>query len=56
VLIGAPLSLILIGIPILKLGFLIWGLIAIWFAVRCIAGAVRLARGEAYPRPRAWLI
>jgi uncharacterized membrane protein len=56
VVIGAPLSLILIGIPILKLGFLIWALIAIWFAVRCVAGAVYLARGEAYPRPRAWLI
>lgn len=56
VLIGLPLSFILIGIPILKLGFLIWALISIWFAVRCILGAVHLARGEPYPRPQAWMI
>jgi uncharacterized membrane protein len=56
VVIGLPLSFILIGIPILKLGFLIWGLIAVWFAVRCVLGAIHLARGEAYPRPRAWLL
>jgi uncharacterized membrane protein len=56
VLIGLPLSFILIGIPILKLGFLIWGLTGVWFAVRCVVGAIRLARGEAYPNPRTWLI
>ncbi|HEY3695808.1 hypothetical protein [Phenylobacterium sp.] len=56
VLIGLPLSFVLIGIPILKLGFLIWALIGVWFAVRCVLGAIHLARGEAYPRPRAWLI
>ncbi len=53
---GAPLSLILIGVPLLMLGGLIFGLVHIWFAVRCILGLVYLSRGEAYPRPRTWLI
>jgi uncharacterized membrane protein len=49
--VGLPLSLILIGIPILMASafvFLAWFL---WFVVRCIVGAVYLARGEAHPRP-----
>lgn len=53
---GAPFSLILIGIPFLKLAFLIWGLIGVWFAVRCIVGLVYVSRGEAYPRPRTWFV
>ena len=52
---GVPLSLILIGAPLLVLGGLILALAHIWFAVRCILGLVYLSRGEAYPRPRAWL-
>ena len=53
---GAPLSVILIGIPFLMVAFFIWGAIGIWFAVRCIAGLIYLARNEAYPRPRTWLV
>ena len=53
---GAPLSLILIGIPFVKMAFLIWGLIGVWFAARCIAGLVYLSRGQAYPRPRTWFV
>jgi uncharacterized membrane protein len=53
---GAPLSLILIGIPFVFLATVIWGAIGIWFAVRCCVGVIYLARGEAYPRPRTWLV
>ena len=53
--IGLPLSLILIGIPLLLLAKAIIGLTCIWFGVRTILGVVFLARGEAYPRPYAVL-
>ena len=54
VLIGLPLSFVLIGLPILKLGLLILALLGLLFVVRCIAGIIYLARGEDYPRPRSW--
>lgn len=53
---GAILSLILVGLPILALGWLILGLVHVWFALRAIVGVIYLARGEAYPRPRSWLL
>ncbi|MFZ5721781.1 MAG: DUF4870 family protein [Pseudomonadota bacterium] len=53
--IGAVLTVILIGFPIMALAGLIWGVAAVWFAVRCIIGLVYLSRGEAYPRPYAVL-
>ncbi|MEO8115558.1 MAG: hypothetical protein ABI655_14315 [Phenylobacterium sp.] len=53
---GLPLSLILIGIPLLLLAKAVVGLTCIWFAVRAILGVVFLARGEGYPRPYAWII
>ena len=53
---GSILSFILVGIPILALGGLIFAVGSIWFALRCILGIVYLSRGEAYPRPRTWLI
>ena len=53
---GGILSLVLIGLPFFALGWLIFGLIHIWFAVRAIAGVIYLAREEAYPRPRTWLL
>ena len=56
VLFGAPLSFVLVGIPFLALGLFIWGAVGIWFAIRCIVGLVYLSQGEAYPRPRTWLI
>jgi len=52
---GAPLSLVLIGIPFFLLGLAIVSLLGVWFAIRCIIGAVYLAQGEAHPRPRNWL-
>lgn len=54
--IGVPLSFLLIGIPFVVLGGLIFALLAVWYAVRCIVGVVYLAREEAYPRPQTWLV
>jgi uncharacterized membrane protein len=55
ILLGLPLSLVFVGIPMIMLGGLIFGVGHVWFGVRCLAGLVYLARDEAYPRPRAWL-
>jgi uncharacterized membrane protein len=53
--VGALLSIILIGIPILMAGWAILALTSVWFGVRCIVGLVHLTRGDAYPRPYAVL-
>lgn len=53
---GAPLSLLLVGIPVLLAGIAIMGAVGVWFVVRCVMGIYYLTRGEAYPRPRSWLI
>lgn len=53
--IGAVLTVILIGFPIMALAGLVWAVAAIWFGVRCVVGLVYLSRGEAYPRPYAVL-
>lgn len=55
---GAVLSFVLIGIPLFHLG---WGMLGagvgwLWYLVRSVAGALKLAHDESYPRPRAWLI
>ena len=52
---GAVLSIILIGFPIMALAGLIWGVAGVWFGLRCILGIVYLSRGEADPRPYAVL-
>ena len=56
ILVGLPLSLILIGIPIVKLGVAVLGLIYVWILARCVAGALYLFQDAPYPRPRGWLI
>jgi uncharacterized membrane protein len=53
---GAPLSLVLIGLPFLWLGWFIFGAVGVWYLVRCVVGLIFLGRGDAYPRPRTWLI
>lgn len=53
--VGAILSVILIGFPIMGLAWLIWAGATVWYAVRCIVGLVYLSRGEGYPRPYAVL-
>jgi uncharacterized membrane protein len=52
--VGAPLSLVLVGVPLLLLGKAIIGLTEAWFIIRVVLGAIRLARNEAYPRPYSW--
>ena len=54
--VGAPLSLVLIGVPLLVLGKAIISLIEVWFITRLVWGAIYLARNEAYPRPYSWLL
>jgi len=56
IMVGAPLSLILVGLPIFALGWLIFGLTHVWFAVRAIVGVIHLARDEPYPRPYSWFL
>ena len=53
--VGAVLSIVLIGIPILILAGLLWCVLGLWFAIRCIVGLIHLSNGEAYPRPEAVL-
>lgn len=56
VLFGGPLSLVLIGLPFLWLGLFIIGAVGVWFMIRAGAGLFYIARGQAYPRPKSWLI
>ena len=56
ILIGFPLSFILIGVPIVQLGFAIISLICVWAFARTVAGAIYLSQDQAYPRPGTWLI
>ena len=53
---GIPFSLVLIGIPFVWLGGTIISVIWLWFTVRAVAGLIYVAKGEAYPRPKTWLI
>lgn len=53
--IGVPLSFILIGIPMVIVGALLLGVTLVWYGVRCVVGLVYLSRGEAHPRPYALL-
>jgi uncharacterized membrane protein len=54
--VGFVLSFVIIGLPLLALGWAIVGLDHIWFALRAIVGVVYLARDEPYPRPYSWLL
>lgn len=56
IIVGIPLSIVLIGIPALILGGIIVSVVSLWVAVRCIVGLLYVMQGEAYPRPRNWLI
>lgn len=53
--VGALLTIVLIGFPIMGLAWLILSAASIWYAVRCIVGLVYLSRGDAHPRPYAVL-
>jgi uncharacterized membrane protein len=54
--IGIPLMLVLIGFPVLLAAGIVFLLWFVWFVVRCVVGAIHLARGEAYPRPGTLLV
>jgi len=54
-LVGLALAVLLIGIPMIIIGSTIMAVVGIWFIARCVLGLVYLLKGEAYPRPRAWL-
>ena len=54
--VGIPLSFILIGIPLLILAKLMFAVGAVWYGLRCVVGVIYLSRGEAYPRPYAFLV
>jgi uncharacterized membrane protein len=56
ILVGLALSVLLVGIPMFIAGLTIMGAISLWFIARAILGLIHLLRGEAYPRPQAWLI
>lgn len=53
--VGGVLSIILVGIPILLAGIAVFGLLGLWYGVRCVVGTIYLARGQAHPRPYTWL-
>ena len=53
---GIPLSLLLVGFPMMALGWLIIGLVHVWFALRAVIGVIYLARDEPYPRPYSWVL
>ncbi len=55
-LVGLALAVLLIGIPMLIAGGTIMGAISVFFVVRCVVGLVYLLQGQAYPRPKAWLL
>lgn len=55
VIIGIPLSFVVVGVPILIVGGLMLLGAHVWYVVRCIIGLVIAATGEPYPRPRSWL-
>jgi uncharacterized membrane protein len=55
ILLGLPLSLVFVGVPMVMLGGHIFAVGHLWFGLRCLTGLVYLARDEAYPRPRSWL-
>jgi uncharacterized membrane protein len=46
----------IIGLPLIVVGIVATAVPAIWFGVRAVVAAMYAARGEAYPRPRTWLV
>jgi len=55
-LVGVPLSFILIGIPLLWIGGAICFCAWLWAVIRSIVGVIRLANGEAIGQPYGFAI
>jgi len=53
--VGIPLSLVLVGIPIVMLGGVLCGAAWVYCLVRLVIGIIYLARDEEMPRPYAWI-
>ena len=53
--VGVPLSLILIGIPMIFLGATICGFVWLYFVIRSVIGLIYLMQNEPHPRPDGWL-
>jgi len=51
--VGIPLSIVLVGIPLVVVGGLLMGCAWVFMAVRLVLGVIHLARDEEYPRPFA---
>ena len=54
--VGIPLSVVLIGIPMMIAGGMVMGVASVYLFVRALVGVIYLARDEAYPRPYALLL
>jgi uncharacterized membrane protein len=54
--VGLPLSIILIGVPLLILAKIVWVAAAIWYGVRCVVGLLAAVDDRAYGSPRSWWI
>lgn len=53
---GIPLSLVIVGIPMVAVGGFGLCAVTVWYAVRCIVGLVRAAQDERYPTPNSWML
>ena len=54
--VGLPLSIILIGIPLVLLAKLVFVVAAIWYGARCVLGLIAALDDRPYGAPRSWLI
>ena len=55
ILMGFPLSLIVVGVLFWIAGGLIISALGVWFAVRSVLGLARILQGQPWPHPRTWL-
>lgn len=54
--VGIPLSVVIVGLPMVAVGGLGLCAVTVWFVVRCIVGLIRAAQDEPYPAPRSWML
>ena len=54
--VGLPLSFILIGIPLLIAAKLVWVLAIVWYGARCVMGLLAAVDNRPYGAPRSWLV
>jgi uncharacterized membrane protein len=46
----------IVGIPVVALGYAMFGIVWCWILLRLVVGSIHVLRGEVHPRPRAWLL